>query len=80
MDEYNDKNVLKSCFDLILIIIEKGNYYLYKDNNEDDNNLFLEKFNKLGGEEKVQKLYTKAKTKDLIQAIDKFFKKYYCKK
>ena len=80
MDEYNDKNVLKSCFDLILIIIEKGNYYLYKDDNEDDNNLFLEKFNKLGGEEKVQKLYTKAKTKDLIQAIDKFFKKYYCKK
>ena len=53
---------------------------MYKDNNEDENNLFLEKFNKLGGEEKVQKLYTKAKTKDLIQAIDKFFKKYYCKK
>ena len=80
MDEYSDKNLLKNCFNIILIIIEKGKFY--SDNNNEENNkfnLFLQKFNELGGEERIHKLYRRVQNDDLIKSIDSFLETYYPK-
>ena len=80
MDEYSDKNLLKNCFNIILIIIEKGKFY--SDNNNEENNkfnLFLQKFNELGGEERIHKLYRRVQNDDLIKSIDNFLETYYPK-
>ncbi len=72
IQNHNDKNILKSCFNIILFLIEKGKLY---ENNK--NNLFFKKFNEFGGEEQIQKIYKKIQSKDLILAIDNFIENYY---
>ena len=80
MDEYNDRNILNNCFNIFLIVIEKGNFYSDKDNEQNNKfNLFLQKFNELGGEERIQKLYRRVQNKELIQSIDNFLETYYPK-
>ena len=81
MEDYSDRNILKTCFDTILITIYKGNFY-YNENNgneHNNNNLFLQKFNEYGGEERIHKLYRRVRNKDLIQSIDTFIENYYHK-
>ena len=81
MEDYSDRNILKTCFDTILITIHKGNFY-YNENNgneHNNNNLFLQKFNEYGGEERIHKLYRRVRNKDLIQSIDTFIENYYHK-
>ena len=72
IENHNDKNILKSCFNIILFLIEKGTLY---ENNK--NNLFFQKFNEFGGEEQIQKIYKKIQSKDLILIIDNFIDNYY---
>ena len=80
MDEYSDRNILKNCFNIISLIIEKGKLYSENDNeNNNKFNLFLLKFNELGGEERILKLYRRVQNKDLIQSIDHFLEIYYPK-
>ena len=74
IQNHNDKNILKSCFNIILFLIEKGKLY---ENNK--NNIFFKKFNEFGGEEQIQIIYKKVQSKDLILVIDNFIDNYYSK-